>query len=92
MAQITGTVRCLQVTDDFAFTMIDPAAGLSEIFILWWFPGTGGGIPQDITAYSRIMHSMWVSLLREAHANGLNVTILHPDASAVVTTVRLGVL
>lgn len=90
MAQIIGTVRCIHVADDLAFTTIDPAAGLSETLILWFAPGTGGGIPDDLTAYTRIMHSMWVSLLREAHANDLNVTVLHPDGSAEVTAVRLG--
>jgi hypothetical protein len=89
MPQIVGTVQCVQVADDIAFVTIDPPTGQSETLILWAFPGTGGGIPEEMTAYTRIMHSMWVSLLREAHANNLTATVVHRDAT--VTSVRLGV-
>jgi len=33
---------------------------------------------------------MWVSLLREATTNHLNVTIGYPDGSSTVQTVQLG--
>jgi hypothetical protein len=91
--EMTGTVRCLRIADAFAFTAIEnPATGESETFILWWFPGTGGGIPQELTSFTRVMHSMWVSLLREARSNNLNVTIVHPTDSAEVTAVQSGEL
>lgn len=92
MAQITGTVRCFQVSDDSAFTTIEDNSGAKETFILWFAPGTGGGIPQTLTAYTRIMHSMWVSQLREALANNLSVTLTHPSGSAAITAVRLGTI
>lgn len=39
MGSIIGTVTCLQMGGDFAFTTIDDGAGDSETFILWHFPG-----------------------------------------------------
>jgi hypothetical protein len=91
MPQITGTVRCISVSDDAGFTTIDdPTAGTSETFILWFVPGTGGGIPSDLTSFTRILHSMWLSFLREAHANNLTITLIHPEGSAEVSSIRLG--
>lgn len=90
MAKTTGTVRCLHIANSFGFTTIDEDTGGSETLIIWWFPGTGGGIPENLTAFTRILHSMWVSQLREAQANNLTVEILHPDGSAEIEAVRLG--
>ena len=93
MAEITGTVNCLQVANDSAFTTIrDSTTGDTETFILWFAPGTGSGIPQELTSFTRILHSTWVSQLRVAHANNLSVTIIHPDESAEITSIRLGTL
>jgi hypothetical protein len=90
MAEITGTVRCLSISEVVAFTTIDETSGGSETLILWFAPGTGGGIPQTLTAFTRVLHSMWVSQLREAHTNNLTVTIIHPNDSAEINSVRLG--
>lgn len=89
MADKTGTVKCLQIADDFAFTTIE-GGGSSETFILWFSPGTGGGIPADINAFTRVMHSMWVSLLREARAGNLTVRVVSPSGSAAASLVQLG--
>lgn len=92
MAKTTGTVRCLQIAESFGFITIDEDTGGSETLIIWWFPGTGAGLPQNLTAFTRILHSMWVSQLRDAQANNLTVEILHPDGSAEIESVRLGKL
>ena len=89
MPEITGTVRCLQIADSYAFTTIETAAGDRETFLLWWFPGDGG-IPDELNSFTRIMHSMWVSILREARSNNLTVTLQHPSGSAEVTAVQAG--
>ena len=88
MPTITGTVRCLRVNETFGFTTIQEAPGETETFILWF----GSSIPPDLTAFTRIAQSMWVSLLREAHANGLTVTLTHAANSAVVGDIQLGTL
>jgi hypothetical protein len=87
---MTGTVRCLQLSEKNGSTTIQDAAGARETFTLYFLPGTPGGTPPTITAFTRILHSMWVSLLREAHANNLTVDVIAVDGSAV-TQVRLGV-
>lgn len=86
MPQMTGTVDCVSVSDLAGFTMIEDAAGDKEAFILWF----GTTIPPQLTSFTRIFHSMWISLLREAHSNNLTVRISHPNNSAEVTNVQLG--
>ena len=80
-----GTVRCVSVSEGSAFTTIQNAAGVRETFILW-FPG----IPLSLTSFTRILHSMWLSLLREANSTGREVRIVHRDNGAEVFTVQLG--
>jgi hypothetical protein len=89
VADKTGNVKCLQIADDFPFTTIE-GGGTSEIFILWFFPGTGSGIPSNINAFTRVMHSMWVSMLREARASNLTIRVVSPSGSAAVSLVQLG--
>ena len=83
-----GTVSCLQVAEFSAFTTIQDAGGVKETFILWFNPGAQ--IPGELNAFTRVLHSMWVSLLREARAGGLPVTISHPTGSAEIIGVQLG--
>jgi len=86
----SGRVHCVRVGDDYGFTtIVNPITRLSETFTLWYSPG-GVGVPSELTAYTRIMHSMWISLLRDARANNLPVTIVHNSGSAIVTAVHLG--
>jgi hypothetical protein len=88
MPAITGTVRCLQISETAGFTTIEETGGTTETFILWF----GTTIPPALTSFSRVVQSMWVSVLREAHANGLTVSVTHPTGSAAVTNVQLGSL
>ena len=88
MASSTGTVRCVQVGDASGWTQIEDANGTTELFILWFNPGAQ--IPPTLTSFTRVLHSMWLSILREAHGTNAVVTINHPDNSAEVTYVRLG--
>ena len=88
MPTITGTVKCLLVSEVYGFTTIEEAPGDTETFILWF----GTTIPPNLTSFTRIAHSMWVSMLRDAHANGLTVRLSHPSGSAVASDVQLGLL
>lgn len=85
MPLFTGTVTCLSVSEGAGFTTIQDADGSRETFILW-FSTT---IPGTLTAFTRVLHSMWLALLRDAAANGWSVTISHPEDSAEVTNVRV---
>jgi hypothetical protein len=88
MPEMTGTVTCFQLSESRGFTTIRDAEGNQETFILWF----GSTIPQDLNAFTRVLHSMWVSVLREAHANGLTVNVVHPDNSAEILSMQLGQL
>jgi hypothetical protein len=88
MPTVTGAVKCLRVNETYGFTTIEASPGVTETFILWF----GTSIPPDLTSFTRIAHSMWVSMLREAHANGLTVLISHPANSAAVSEVQLGLV
>ncbi len=90
MPQMTGTVNCLRISETDAFTQIRDAAGNTETFVLWWYPGTVGGIPRTLNSFTRVLHSMWVSLLREALAGPLTIRITHPTNSSEVLNVQLG--
>jgi hypothetical protein len=88
MPELKGTVRCVRVGDDFGFVqMIEQGTGDREIFILWWSGVTG---PSDPPVHVRIIQSDWVSILRQAMASGLTVTITHPANSSEVENVQLG--
>ena len=90
MATTTGTVACVQISENVGATRINVAGGGSEIFFMWFLPGGGTGIPVVLNSFTRVLHSMWVSLLREAQTNNSTVTIVHPATSAEILTVRLG--
>jgi hypothetical protein len=78
----------VQVGEFAGWTQIEDASGEREIFILWFNPGVT--IPQELTAFTRVLHSMWLSLLREAQTNTSTVTIFHPENSAEETDIVLG--
>ena len=77
----SGTVNCLQVGDDFGFIRITKAGGVTETLILWYSPS-------EVSAFTRVMHSMWLSMLREAMAAGKVVNLTHESTSAFVTIVQ----
>ena len=90
MTEITGTVTCLAVSEHAAFTAIKNASGTVETFSLW-FSGSGGEpTPSELEA--RVANSMWVSMLAAAHTNGSKITVIHPDNSSQIASLRLGPL
>lgn len=93
MAAIIGTVRCISVSDIAAFTTINQSgSSATETLILWFAPGSGGGTPPDLTSFTRILHSMWLAMLRDAITNNVEVTVIHPDNSGAISSIRLGTL
>jgi len=77
-----GTVECLQVGDDYGFVAITEAGGVKEALILWYGPS-------EPSAFTRVMHSMWLSMLREAMAAGTSVTLTHNSGSPFVIFVQV---
>jgi hypothetical protein len=80
---MTGTISCVQVFDDGCFIQIvNAATGEKQAFTAWF-------APPEVTAFERIMHSMWVSLFRESLTRNLSLTI-NTGTNNLVTTVQLG--
>jgi hypothetical protein len=89
MPAITGTVRCVRIGDDFAFTTVrEQGTNTQETLKLWW---DGVSTPANPAARTRLAQSHWVGLLRQAMASNILVTISY-DNSAVVVNVQLGQL
>ena len=82
MPTTTGTVRCMRVGDDFGFVSVNKTAGGIETLILWFNPS-------PTTSLTRILQSMWVSMLREAKAGNIPISVQH-DSGAIVSNVQLG--
>ena len=80
-----GTAVCVLVLNtETAFTTIQDATGMTEIFTLW-VPG------QPVIDFSPgVLQSMWLSLLREAIVSGTPVTVRHDEVSGGVEALQLG--
>ncbi len=83
MASITGIVDCINVADDQGFvSIIDNETDMVETFIIW-------SSPRDPSAFTRVMHSMWISFLRDSLDSGRNVTVTTLSTGALITGVTL---
>jgi hypothetical protein len=83
MALTTGKVDCLNIGDDFGFVgIIEDGTGDSEAFIIWF-------APSEPSAFTRVLHSMWLSMLREALTTGDQVQISHADDGAFILGLRV---
>jgi hypothetical protein len=77
-----GTVEQLLVAASIGKILLrDETDGVVELFLLW------SGEPDDPTG--RIVHSMYVSLCREALLGGKRVEVSHAQDSSVVTALAL---
>lgn len=87
MPIVDGTVDCVSVSENAGFTKIRKPDNTTEVFILWFL---SSNIPTTVSSFTRVMHSMWLSMLREAQSTGAEVRVSHPTNSAEVTTLQLG--
>jgi hypothetical protein len=86
MALTTGRVDCLNVGDDFGFVGIrEDGTSDFEAFILWF-------APSEPSAFTRVLNSIWLSMLQEALTTGAQVQISHNDDSAFVLNLRVNKL
>ena len=83
MATITGIVDCIRIADDVCFVkVIEDGTGDSEYFIVWVSPA-------DPSAFTRVMHSMWLSLLRDSLDSNRNVTVITAGDGATIVDIEL---
>lgn len=84
MPIFTGTVACLSISDDVAFTAIEEqGTGDRENLILW---SNGADVPVRL----RVIQSNWAAMLREALADNRSVQVSTLTNSAIVSSVQVG--
>jgi len=74
MATITGAVECIRLADDIGFVRIRETSGETETLLIWFSPS-------DPSAFTRVLHSMWVSMLRDSITNNKTVTAITSSSS-----------
>jgi hypothetical protein len=58
---------------------------------MWFFVGTRDIVTnEDVSAFDRVRHSMWVAMLQRAMDSAQPVTISHEDAGAFCFAVKVG--
>lgn len=83
MAETIGRVECIQVAEDACFVGIkEEMSNVLEAFIVWF-------APELPTAFTRLLHTMWLSMLREAFTTGDLVKIFHHPDSAYINNLEI---
>jgi hypothetical protein len=63
----------------------------SELFLMWMFVGARDIVTnEDVSAFDRVRHSMWVAMLQRAMDSGQLVTITHDDFGSFCSAVKVG--
>lgn len=92
MATTTGLVTRIEVFRNTGKVWVQPT-GLteSELFLLWFFLGTRDIVTgEDVSAFDRVRHSMWVAMLQRAMDSGQQVTIQHEESGGFAFAVSVG--
>jgi hypothetical protein len=92
MADTAGLVTTIEVTRNTGKVFVQPT-GLttSEIFFLWFFIGTRDIVTgDDVSAFDRVRHSMWIAMLQRAKDAGQQVTIRHDANGSFAFAVVVG--
>jgi len=92
MTDTVGQCTRIEVLQHSGKVWVQPAGTTSpELFLLWFFIGTRDIVTnEDISAFDRVRHSMWVAMLQRAMDSGQPVTITHDDAGAFCRAVKVG--
>lgn len=84
MPTVIGKVNCLQVQDDLGFMgILENTTNTVEYFVIWNNPG-------DPSAFTRVLQTMWLSLLKESLQAG-NQVELNFDSNFILLSVRIDV-
>lgn len=81
----SGKVKCLHTTGRVSIVAItDDQTGTDELFNMSSFVDG-----QSVSA--QILHSMWLSILRDAYEAGNQVTIFHKETSGLIDELQIGI-
>ena len=79
MASITGIVDCINTGDDFGFVrIIESGTNVPETLIIWF-------APSEPSAFTRVLHSMWLSMLRDSLDNGRVVSVVTSNGATITS-------
>jgi hypothetical protein len=92
MADTVGLCTRLEVFRTTGKVWVQPTGQTtSEVFLMWFFVGTRDVVTDDdVSAFDRVRHSMWVAMLQRAMDSGQLVTITHDDFGSFCFTVKVG--
>lgn len=82
MPSFNGVPDKIWINEIVGVVTLRPSTGPVEHFIVW------SEIGQTYTPSDRLRHGMWLSLLRDALADGREVQVLHGYGDAFVTSLR----
>jgi hypothetical protein len=85
MPSQTGRVSKITVSEslDAACVNLLDSSLANHLFMLWSYPTS------DTSAEARIVHGMFLSIARDALANGKDVTVTHDSGSSLVTAIDI---
>ncbi len=92
MALTTGLCTNIEVLRNTGKVWVQATGQTSsDVFLMWFFVGTRDIVTgDDVSAFDRVRHSMWVSLLQRAMDSGQQVTISHDESGAFCFAVAVG--
>ena len=92
MADTVGLCTRLEVLRNTGKVWVQPTGQTtSEVFLMWFFVGTRDIVTdEDVSAFDRVRHSMWVAMLQRAMDSGQLVTITHDDFGSFCFEVKVG--
>jgi hypothetical protein len=92
MADTVGLCTRLEVLRNSGKVWVQPTGQTtSELFLMWMFVGARDIVTnEDVSAFDRVRHSMWVAMLQRAMDSGQLVTITHDDFGSFCSAVKVG--
>jgi len=92
MADTVGLCTRLEVLRNTGKVWVRPTGQTtSEVFLMWFFVGARDIVTSDdVSAFDRVRHSMWVAMLQRAMDSGQLVTITHDDFGSFCSEVKVG--
>ena len=82
MPTVQGTVSEIDVFEEYAWVKIEDSGDTETVFI--W-----SNYAADYSPQQRLVHGAWLSLLREALVNRLQVSVYHPSDSSMMSSLDL---
>lgn len=80
MPNVTGTVREVYQTMDYAWVRIEDSGGSTTKVMVY------SDFAEDYAPPARLVHNNWLAMLRTAMSGGLEVEAFHPTNNGALMT------